>query len=126
VTGLSQVFLLVGDLARSIRFYRELLGRPPAAEDDRHARFALGSISLTVHADLTPPEASRWRVDPIPERRGWGVYLTLLTDDLERTHSSLEQIGAEVVAPIARTPWGSHMCIVKDPDGYLLELCQRP
>jgi len=82
VTGLPHVFLLVSDLSRSVHFYRELLGRSPASEDMRHARFELGPISLTIHEDLTPAEVSVWRVDPEPERRGWGVYLTFPTDDL--------------------------------------------
>jgi len=71
VTGLSHVFLLVGDLARSVQFYRQLLGRAPASEDSRHARFELGPISLTVHEDLTPAELLAWTVDAVPERRGW-------------------------------------------------------
>jgi catechol 2,3-dioxygenase-like lactoylglutathione lyase family enzyme len=33
VTGLSQVFLLVSDLSRSIHFYRQLLEPTPVSED---------------------------------------------------------------------------------------------
>ena len=66
VTGLSHVFLLVSQLGRSVHFYRELLGRPPASEDARHARFELGPISLTIHEDLAPGEVLAWTVDPVP------------------------------------------------------------
>lgn len=125
VTGLSHVFLLVSQLGRSVHFYRELLGRPPASEDARHARFDLGPGSLTIHEDLTPAEVSIWRVDPVPERRGWGVYLTFPTEDLEEAYRKLVGIGAEILTTPKVTPWGTRMFTAKDPDGYLLELCQR-
>jgi lactoylglutathione lyase len=125
VTGFSHVFLLVSQLGRTVHFYRELLGRPPASEDARHARFELGPISLTVHEDLTPAELSAWRVDALPERRGWGVYFTFPTDDLEGTYRVLTSIGAEILTTPKATPWGTTMFLVKDPDGYLLEISQR-
>lgn len=125
VSGLSQVFLLVSHLDRSVRFYRELLGRRPASEDARHARFDLGPISLTIHEDLTAAEVSIWGVDPVPERRGWGVYLTFPTDDLDETHRRLAEFGAQILTTPKVAPWGTRMFTAKDPDGYLLELCQR-
>ena len=125
VSGLSQVFLLVSDLARSLLFYRELLERAPVSEDARHARFDLGPISLTIHEDPTPAETSIWRVDPVPERRGWGVYLTFPTADLEGTYAKLTRIGAELLTAPGATPWGAVMFIVRDPDGYLLEISQQ-
>ena len=125
VTGLSHVFLLVSDLTRSVRFYREFLERAPVSEDARHARFDLGPISLTIHEDLTPAEITIWKVDPMPARRGWGVYLTFPTDDLEQAHRKLAAIGAEILTTPRPTPWGTRMFLVKDPDGYLLELSQR-
>jgi len=125
VTGLSHVFLLVSDLARSVQFYRQLLERVPVSEDTRHARFELGKVSLTVHEDLTPAELSAWKVDALPERRGWGVYLTFPTDDLEEAYRRLARTGAEILTTPKVTPWGTRMFTAKDPDGYLLELCQR-
>jgi predicted enzyme related to lactoylglutathione lyase len=125
LTGLSRVFLLVSNLARSIQFYQGLLERAPASQDARHARFDLGPITLTIHEDLMPEEISLWRVDPMPARRGWGVYLTVPTPDLEGTYEKVTAIGAEILTNPRTTPWGSMMFIVKDPDGYLLEISQR-
>jgi catechol 2,3-dioxygenase-like lactoylglutathione lyase family enzyme len=125
VTGLSQVFLLVSDLSRSVHFYRQLLERAPASADARHARFDLGQVSLTLHEDLAPAELLAWKVDAVPERRGWGVYLTFPTDDLEQAHKKLVDIGAKILTTPRGTPWGTRMFLVKDPDGYLLELSER-
>ena len=125
VTGLSHVFLLVSDLARSVHFYRQLLERAPASADARHARFELGQVSLTLHEDLAPAELLAWKVDAVPERRGWGVYLTFPTDDLEQAHKKLVEIGAKILTTPRGTPWGTRMFLVKDPDGYLLELSER-
>ncbi len=124
VTGLSRVFLLVSDLGRSVAFYRELLGRAPTSEDAQHARFDLDRISLIVHQDLTNAEASTWRIDAVPECRGWGVYLTFATDDLERACRRLTELGAEILIPPRAAPWATRMLIAKDPDGYLLELSE--
>ena len=125
MTGLSRVFLLVSNLARSVQFYQRLLERAPTSEDARHARFDLEPISLTIHEDLAPEEISLWRVDPMPVRRGWGVYLTFPTADLEGTYQKLMDIGAEILTTPRATSWGSAMFIVKDPDGYLLEILQQ-
>jgi catechol 2,3-dioxygenase-like lactoylglutathione lyase family enzyme len=124
LTGLSHVFLLVSDLARSVQFYRKLLGRSPISQDARHARFGLGATSLTIHEDLTPAEVSAWKVDPVPENRGWGVYLTFSTDNLEGASRTLTDMGAEILATPRTTHWGTVM-IAKDPDGYLLEISQQ-
>ena len=124
VIGLSQVFLLVSDLSRSIQFYRQLLDREPASQDARHSRFDLGQVSLTIHEDLTPAEVSIWKVEPMPERRGWGVYLTFPTDDLDETYRRLTAIGGEILTTPQAPSWGTRMFLVKDPDGYLLELSQ--
>jgi catechol 2,3-dioxygenase-like lactoylglutathione lyase family enzyme len=125
VTDLFRVFLLVSDLERSVAFYRELLGRAPTNQDAQHARFDLDRISVTVHQDLAGSEASAWHIDPVPERRGWGVYLTFATDDLEHAFGRLAQIGAEILIPPRAAPWATRMLIAKDPDGYLLELSER-
>ena len=125
VTGLPDVFLLVSDLSRSVQFYRKLLERAPASEDARHARFDLDQASLTIHEDLTPAEASAWKVDPIPQRRGWGVYLTFPTDDLEEAYKTMKELRAEILTPPMATPWGTRMFTAKDPDGYLLEISQQ-
>jgi catechol 2,3-dioxygenase-like lactoylglutathione lyase family enzyme len=125
VTGLSHVFLLVSDLARSVQFYRQLLERAPASEDTRHARFELGKVSLTIHEDLAPGEVLAWTVDPVPERRGWGVYLTFPTDDLDQTHRKLDAIGAEILTTPRLILWGVRMFLVKDLDGYVLEISQQ-
>jgi len=124
VTSLFRVFLLVSDLGRSVAFYRELLGRAPTSEDAQHARFDLDRISLTVHQDLTHEEASTWRLDAAPEHRGWGVYLTFATDDLEQAYRRLTELGAEILIPPRTAPWAMRMLIAKDPDGYLLELSE--
>jgi len=123
--SLVQVFLIVSDVARSVQFYRNLLEQSPASENARHARFDLGPASLAIHEDLTADEISTWRVDPMPERRGWGVYLTLQLDDLEGAYRRLTSAGGEVVTPPASTSWGTEMFLAKDPDGYLLEISRR-
>ena len=125
ITGVSHVFLLVSNLSRSVQFYGELLERAPASEDARHARFDLGPIFVTIHEDLTPAERSIWKVDPVPKRRGWGVYFTFQTDNLEATYGKLASIGAEILTTPKATPWATMMFTVKDPDGYLLEISQR-
>ena len=61
----------------------------------------------------------------MPARRGWGVYLTFPTADLEGTYTKLTGIGAEILTTPGTTPWGAVMFIVRDPDGYLLEISQR-
>ncbi|MGE5231046.1 MAG: VOC family protein [Deltaproteobacteria bacterium] len=112
---IGQIAVIVRDLDRAVRFYRDTLGlallfqAPPAL-----AFFDCGGVRLM----LTPPEG--------PEQGGGTSVLYYVVEDIAGAHAALAARGVEFLNPprvIARMPdhdlW---MAAFRDSEGNLLEL----
>jgi predicted enzyme related to lactoylglutathione lyase len=119
---ITALFLLVRDLARARAFYEALLARAPEKASSSEVRFALPGLTLTLHADLSAAERARWGVPPEEGPRGWGIYVTVATPDVAAAARVAASHGGTVVRPPQEAPWGARICLVRDPDGYWLEL----
>jgi catechol 2,3-dioxygenase-like lactoylglutathione lyase family enzyme len=120
---LAVAFLLVRDLARSRAVYEALLGRPPEKAGAAEVRFGgEGGAALTLHADLSEAERRSWEIPPEPAVRGWGVYLTVATGDLDGAVARAAAAGARVVRRPGSAPWGGRFALLADPDGYAVEV----
>jgi catechol 2,3-dioxygenase-like lactoylglutathione lyase family enzyme len=120
---LSSLFLVCRDLAASSAFYSQL-GFLKVRGSSRTAVFELGSgqgPELHLHADLTAAEMEEYQV-------GWqagtrGLVLSFQVDDLD---AALAQAPPEALLVSPRlAPWGVRLALLRDPDGYRLELSQR-
>ncbi|HEX7127273.1 MAG TPA: VOC family protein [Thermodesulfobacteriota bacterium] len=120
--ALRSVFLLVRDLARSRRFYEALAGRAPEKASAHEVRFAWDGAALTLHVDLPEAERPRWGIPEEPARRGWGVYLTFRTRDVDARAAAAVEAGGRLVVGPTEAPWGGRFAIVEDPDGYAVEI----
>ena len=115
IEGLGQVALTVGDMERSVAFYRDVVGlRLLFAPAPTLSFLAIGDVRLM----LSVPEGTF-----VP---GGSTVLYLRVADIESEHAAMTYRGATFVdAPhlVARMPdhelW---MCFLKDPDGHLLGL----
>jgi lactoylglutathione lyase len=115
----------VDDLDRSVEFYTNALGLEEKTKIDLgelHEVLVAGSddrtsILLVKHAERTDV--------PVP---GTGFEkIVLVTDDVEAVYERATTNGGEAV----KAPWhlermGITVALVRDPDGYLLELIQQP
>lgn len=122
---IAALFLLVRDLARARAFYEALLARPPEKAGTAEVRFALPGLTLTLHADLPDAERARWGIPPEQGPRGWGIYVTLSTPDVDAAAEVAAHHGGTVVLAPQQAPWGVRICLLRDPDGYWLELSGR-
>ena len=123
-TRLSGFGINVSDLDRSVEFYTNALWLEEKTKIDLgelHEVLVGGSddrtsILLVKHADRTDV--------PVP---GTGFEkIVLVTDDVEALYARATTGGGESV----KAPWevgklGIKVALVRDPDGYLLELIQQ-
>jgi len=123
VISVGSVAIFVADLERSAAFYEQVVGLDVLARiDTPEVREVIvgardkGSQLMLAHRRGAAP------LDPTSGF--WKVYLDV--DDVEGSFRRLVDAGAEVVAePRLLERWNLSIALVKDPDGYLLELGQR-
>lgn len=114
VSRISVVFLYVGDLERSLHFYRDLLGLPlqtDAHDPDWAEAKVPGGFRFALHE--AGPTSAR------PQTPGT-IVIDFETDDLDTAMERLRGAGVRL-GRVMHEPWGS-VCEVFDPDGYRIDL----
>ena len=117
---MATVRYLVRDVARSVAFYRDLLGFSVEQEMlPAFARVRRGDLDLW----LAGPASSAARPMPdgrSPEPGGWNRFV-LEVDDLEATVAALREAGASFRNDIVSGPGGKQI-LAEDPEGNVVEL----
>lgn len=120
---LIEVVLRVRDLARSVAFYRDVLGVPVGPGDDAE----------TPHFEAFWGEWEPGRADMLMLL----MYSASGEDDLTRTeigfnvgdlgsvHRAVEGAGYDVVSAPTQKPWGLQ-ATYRDPDGNRVSVAQAP
>src|SRR5205807_3303740 len=126
MTRTSWVELCVSDFEQSIAWFEHVLGfRVVAREANEYAELSRGETSLQLAADdASYWEAERPRLLP-PGQRGSGVEIVLLVDNVEVVYHQAQQVGADIVRPLADYPWHMRQFWVRHPDGYLLRPAEK-
>jgi lactoylglutathione lyase len=143
IEGVSHFGIQVADLAKSIAFYRDLLGLELIAEwvrDQPYIQELVGypGVELNVAVFRLPGSASfleileyrnveRHAVDPGTANPGT-AHLCVYVDDLQALHERLAAGGARFVSPIksptAGPNKGGKVIYMIDPDGIRVELLE--
>ena len=111
MTDQLEVTLTVPDLDRAVRFYRTLLGGPPAAAEGRAAWFDVPGTELRLAVrEARTPGATALRVCVDPGR-------------LRAASRRLRQSGTRVVASGLATDGHPRAIASSDPGGNRVELC---
>ena len=143
IEGVSHFGIQVADLAKSIAFYRDLLGLELVAEwvrDQPYIQELVGypGVELNVAVFRLPGSTSfleileyrnveRHAVDAGTANPGT-AHLCVYVDDLEGLHERLAAGGAQFVSPIKSPTAGPNMggkvIYMIDPDGIRVELLE--
>jgi catechol 2,3-dioxygenase-like lactoylglutathione lyase family enzyme len=113
------VNLIVADLARSLRFYTEVLGAQVEFHDEDFAALRLAGLDFMLHADHTYDQHALSKRLPSAGKRGAGAELRLMGVDPDAVQQRAEAFGAEVLQPVGDRGHGWRDVIVADPDGYI-------
>ena len=109
----------MADIARSIAFYRDVLGCEVRYSDPDFAAMRLGELDFMLHADHAydgHPWAGRLGRE---RRRGLGAELRLFEVDPDAAVARARQAGAVVLLPATDKPHGWREAWLEDPDGYV-------
>ena len=108
------VQLAVRDLARTIAYYRDVLG----FEQESETRVRCGDSVLLFEERADAPS------DFGMAQQGW-LYLTVQVRDCDAETARVEAAGGKVVVMPRNLGEIARMSMVADPDGNLLEISQR-
>ncbi|MGI8551014.1 MAG: VOC family protein [Dehalococcoidia bacterium] len=108
------VSLSVRDVARSVAFYRDMVGFAVEQSRPNFALLRLGEMTLGL-LQAPPDGATRDTHDR--------VHVELTTDDLDALYAEMQARGVSFHEPPHDAPWERAMA-THDPDGYLVEFAQ--
>ena len=122
----SLVTLGVGDLARSLAFYRALGWRESSTSIEGDvAFFDLGGsvLALWSRAELAADST-------VVDGGGWGGVTLACNvgapEEVDAVLSEAERAGATLGRAGAPTPWGGYSGVFLDPDGHPWEVAHNP
>ena len=116
----------ITDIDRSVGFYEKLgfeeLRRVPIGDDEATNVF-MGLPGDGARLELT---YNHGQDDPYEIGTGYG-HIAVSVDDLDAALEGLAQLGIEPEKPpYTVREGGSRLCFVRDPDGYRIELLEKP
>lgn len=119
ITQIGLVTVVVKDLNKSLKFYRDKLGLRVIFYNRTHKwlTFACGSTTLS----LTVPWSAASR-KLVGARTGVSFY----TDDIEKTYKALKKKRVRFRFAPRREDWGGWLAAFQDPDGNRYFLLQMP
>jgi catechol 2,3-dioxygenase-like lactoylglutathione lyase family enzyme len=112
------VNLVVRDIARSVDFYRDVMGASVRHADVDFAALQLAGLDFMLHADHTYDHHALGQRIPSTGPRGVGAELRLLGVDPDAVEARARSHGARIIQKAGDTAHGWRDAVVADPDGY--------
>lgn len=110
---LDTFMVVVKDMDRSVKFYRDVLGLKVKSQEPEWTALDAGAVQIGLHA-----ESEHLHVRPT-EAAGFGFDV----DDIHKTIESLKAKGTHIIMPPKQERFG-WLSIFTDPDGYHIQLHQ--
>lgn len=141
--GIDHTAIGISDTARSLRFYRDVLGLTVAGESENygneqaHLNMVFGAhlqitglqapqglIGVEFLQYLAPSGGRRMPPDTRPHDL-WYWEMEMLVNNAEAAYADLQKVNAELVsAGVVELPDGSKGFLVRDPDGHTIKIME--
>ncbi len=112
---IGEVCLLTNDVPGLASFYRQLLGVEESCSDETHQFVLAEETALTVYNDETDKN-----------NQNQNICLAFTVDDIDREYEKLLSLGARIIEPPAKRPWGAINMSFYDPDNNMVYLRSFP
>ena len=116
---LDYCMVMVSDMAKSVAFYRDVLGLELKMESPGWTEFNTGNTTLALHAGGEKPS------QPLNEKLAGMCSIGFYTDNVDEMAKQLTAKGAMMVMPPTERPnEGIKLMVVVDPDGMGISYAQ--
>jgi len=118
--------LYVKDIALTVEFYEKAFGlkRGFVTPEGDYGEVDTGSTTLSfANIELGNSNIKSGFVAADLKSKPFGVELAFVTEDIEATWTQAINSGATVLEEIETKVWGQKVGYLRDPNGFLLEIC---
>jgi lactoylglutathione lyase len=115
--NLSYAIVFVSDMARSVAFYRDVIGLPIKFETSHWTEMATGHATLALHA-------SRSGDGQLQDHRAGMCRPGLSVPDLDAFHARMTQHGVTCVQ-LPKATFGARIAQYLDPDGLVISVSEQ-
>jgi lactoylglutathione lyase len=122
----AYTILYVQNVAQSIDFYEKSfdLTRKLVAPDGSYGELSTGSTTLSFASVTLAASNLRDGFEPSsPSAKPFGIEIGFSTHDVQATLERAVAAGGTLVESPKAKPWGQVVAYVRDPDGFLVEIC---
>ena len=106
---IGEVCLLTNDVRRLADFYKQLLGIENGSDDEVHQFIISEGTTLTIYNDGTEKN-----------NQNQNICLAFTVDDIEKAHEMVLALGARIIEPPTKRPWGAVNMSFYDPDNNMI------
>ena len=106
---IGEVCLLTNDVKWLAAFYKQLLETENGSDDEIHQFILTEETALTVYNDGT-----------VKNNQNQNICLAFTVDDMERAYEKVLALGAQVIEPPTKRPWGAVNMSFYDPDHNMI------
>jgi lactoylglutathione lyase len=122
----AYTILYVQDVTKAVEFYENAFGfsRKFIAPDNDYAELLVGETTLSF-ASVTLAQSNLkdgFTASRLTEKP-FGIEIGFTTNNVEETLAKAANAGATIVENPKTKPWGQTVAYVRDPDGFLIEIC---
>jgi lactoylglutathione lyase len=111
---LSHTIIFVTDMARSVAFYRDLLGLPVRFESAKWTEFGTPGCTLALHLADVSSNTAAISADAIPAGQ---CHLSFAVEDIDAFHQQMIAKSVPCLQPPEEEEWGGRLAGYADPDG---------
>jgi lactoylglutathione lyase len=114
------VIQYVASLARSMTFYRDVIGLKVRIEGDGYVEFEMENTKFSLFELSMLPELIGRRAGKAPCGE-----IGFIIDDVDTQAERLRGLDVEILTGPIDRPWGERTLHIADPDGNIIEFAQK-
>lgn len=118
--------LYVAEVEKAIEFYENAFGfaRKFITPDQDYGELSTGETTISFASKkLASQNLSEGFLESSLEAKPFAIELGFITDDVGELVQKATSFGAVLVSEPKKKPWGQVVAYVRDPEGFLIEIC---
>jgi len=122
----AYTILYVQDVTKIIAFYEKAFGftKKFITPDNSYGELAAGETTLSFATiELAKSNLKEGFIQSDLKNKPFGMEIGFTTDRVAMAVESAVKAGATMVEKPKTKPWGQVVAYVRDPDGFLIEIC---